>query len=151
MIRTKPLLTMPIEVETPLQMVGKTPFGDRRIAKVTGGSFSGPELNGTVLPGGGDWLLMRADGVLQLDVRITLETDDGALIYMTYRGLRHGPEAVMERVNKGEDVDPSEYYFRIAPFFEAGTDKYDWLNRTLAIGTGHRLPAGPVYEIYQVL
>ena len=151
MIRTKPLFTMPLQVETPLQMIGQTPFGERRIAKVTGGSFAGPELNGTVLPGGGDWLLLRADGALQLDVRMTLQTDDDALIYMTYRGIRHGPADIMEALNKGEDIDPADYYFRIAPFFETGAQKYDWLNRILAIGNGHRLPSGPVYEVHQIL
>jgi len=151
MIETKHLFTMPVEVETPLQMVGATPIGDRRIAKVTGGSFTGPEMKGTILPGGGDWLLLRADGTLQLDVRVTLKTDDDALIYMTYRGFRHGPPEVMQRLNKGEEVDPSEYYFRISPFFETGTEKYDWLNRVVSVGTGHRLASGPVYEIYQIL
>ena len=151
MIETKHLFTMPVEVETPLQMVGATPIGDRRIAKVTGGSFTGPEMKGSILPGGGDWLLLRADGTLQLDVRVTLKTDDDALIYMTYRGFRHGPPEVMQRLNKGEEVDPSEYYFRISPFFETGTEKYDWLNRVVSVGTGHRLASGPVYEIYQIL
>lgn len=151
MIRTKPLFTMPIQVESPLQMIGRTPFGERRIAKVTGGSFAGPELNGTVLPGGGDWLLMRGDGALQLDVRMTLQTDDDSLIYMTYRGIRHGPAEIMAALNKGEEVDPADYYFRIAPFFETGAQKYDWLNRILAVGSGHRLPAGPVYEVHQIL
>ncbi|MDA0231769.1 MAG: DUF3237 domain-containing protein [Proteobacteria bacterium] len=151
MIQTKLLFTMPLEVEMPLQMVGVTPIGDRRIAKVTGGSFAGPEMTGTILPGGGDWLLLRTDGTLQLDVRVILKTDDDALIYMTYRGFRHGPPEVMERLNRGEEVDPSEYYFRIAPFFETGADKYDWLNRIVTVGTGHRLASGPVYEIYQIL
>ena len=151
MITTKYLFTMPVEVEMPLQMVGLTPIGERRIAKVTGGTFEGPELKGTILPGGGDWLLMRADGSLQLDVRATLKTDDDALIYMTYRGYRHGPADVMQRLNKGETVNPMEYYFRIAPFFETGAEKYAWLNRIVAVGTGHRLPSGPVYEIFQIL
>ena len=86
-----------------------------------------------------------------MDVRVTLKTDDDALIYMTYRGFRHGPAEVMERLNAGEEVDPSEYYFSIAPFFETGADSYDWLNRIVAVGTGHRLATGPVYEIFQVL
>ncbi len=138
MIKTQHLFTMPVDVEMPLQMVGATPIGERRIAKVTGGTFTGPEMNGKILPGGGDWLLLRSDGSLQLDVRVTLETDDGALIFMTYRGFRHGPAEVMARLNKGEDVDPSEYYFRVAPLFETGAEKYDWLNRIVAVGTGHR-------------
>ena len=151
MIKTQHLFTMPVDVEMPLQMVGATPIGERRIAKVTGGTFTGPEMNGKILPGGGDWLLLRSDGSLQLDVRVTLETDDGALIFMTYRGFRHGPAEVMAQLNKGEDVDPSEYYFRVAPFFETGAEKYDWLNRIVAVGTGHRLASGPVYEVYQIL
>ena len=151
MIETEHLFTMPVEVEMPLQMVGATPIGDRRIAKVAGGSFAGPKMKGTILPGGGDWLLLRADGTLQLDVRATLKTDDDALIYMTDRGIRHGPPEVMERLNKGEKVDPSEYYFRIAPFFETGAEKYDWLNRVVSVGTGQRLASGPIYEIYQIL
>jgi hypothetical protein len=151
MIKTQHLFTMPVDVEMPLQMVGATPIGERRIAKVTDGTFTGPEMNGKILPGGGDWLLLRSDGSLQLDVRVTLETDDGALIFMTYRGFRHGPAEVMARLNKGEDVDPSEYYFRVAPFFETGAEKYDWLNRIVAVGTGHRLASGPVYEVYQIL
>lgn len=150
-IKTEHLFTMPVEVEIPLQMIGATPIGDRRIAKVTGGSFAGPKMKGTILPGGGDWLLLRADGTLQLDVRATLKTNDDALIYMTYHGFRHGPPEVMERLNKGEAVDPSEYYFRIAPFFETGADKYDWLNRVVSVGTGNRLTSGPIYEIYQIL
>lgn len=151
MITTEHLFTMPVEVEMPLQMVGQTPIGERRIAKVTGGTFSGPKMKGTILPGGGDWLLLRADGSLQLDVRVTLHTDDDALIYMTYRGFRHGPAEVMDRLNKGEAVDPSEYYFRIAPFFETGAEKYDWLNRIVTVGTGHRLTSGPVYEVFEVM
>ena len=151
MIETRKLFTMSVEVETPLQMIGATPVGERRIAKITGGTFEGSELKGRILPGGGDWLLLRADGVLKLDVRATLETDDGTLIYMTYRGYRHGPAAVMERLDKGIKVDPSEYYFRVTPFFETVGEKYSWLNRTIAVGKGHRLKSGPVYEIYQIL
>lgn len=150
-IRTEYLFTIKIDVEIPLQMLGKTPYGERRIAKILGGSFAGDRLKGTVLPGGGDWLLHRADDVTQLDVRLTLQTDDAALIYMTYRGMRHGPAAVIDRLNRGEAVDPSEYYFRIAPLFETSADKYQWINKLIAVGSGRRLPQGPVYEIFQVL
>jgi hypothetical protein len=135
----------------PPQMLGKTPLGDRRIVMVTGGSFAGPKLRGTVEPGGSDWILLRLDGALQLDVRLTLKTEDGALIGMTYRGFRHGPPAVIERLNRGETVDPSEYYFRIAPSFETSAPRYDWLNRIVSVGTGHRLPQGPVYRVFEVL
>lgn len=150
-IETKKLFTIALDVQTPLSSLGDTPKGNRRIARVRGGHFEGERLTGTVHDGGADWLLERSDGVLTLDVRITLETQDGALIYMSYRGLRHGPESAMNRLNAGEDVDPSEYYFRVTPEFETGDQRYVWINKIIAIGTGHRLPSGPVYEVFEVL
>lgn len=149
-IRTAPLFTLKLKVGT-LQALGKTPLGERRIAPVLGGRFEGARLNGTVEEGGSDWILVRPDGATQLDVRLTLKTDDGHLIGMTYRGYRHGPAAVMDRLNRGEAVDPAEYYFRIAPFFETASEKYGWLNRVVAVGTGHRPPEGPVYHVFEVL
>ena len=132
--------------------LGAGPFGTRRIATVTGGSFEGPEMKGEALPGpGGDWLMFTNDGATHLDVRLTLKTDDGALIYMTYGGRRHGPADVMQKLAAGEEVDPSLYYFRIAPRFETSSEKYAWMNRTVFIGTGHRMPTGPVYHVHRIL
>ena len=150
-IKTQHLFTIRLQVEAPLQMIGQTPFGNRRIAKVMGGDFEGPRLRGTALAGGGDWLLLRADGILQLDVRLVMKTDDDQLIYMTYKGYRHGPAGVIDRLNRGEPVDPSEYYFRAAPFFETASEKYAWLNGIVCVSTGHRLPEGPVYDVFEVL
>ncbi len=150
-IQTEKLFTLTLQVATPIPSLGATPFGERKIAEVTGGVFEGERLNGTVRGGGGDWILVRNDGVTQLDVRITLETDDGASIYMTYRGLRHGPADVMDKLNRGEPVEPDAYYFRIAPAFETGDARYAWLNKLVAVGRGHRLPTGPVYEVFSVL
>jgi hypothetical protein len=149
-LRTAHLMTLKLTVSGS-QPIGATPNGNRRVGLVAGGRFEGPKLKGTVLPGGADWIIGRPDGSTTLDVRIVLETDDGAAIGMTYRGMRHGPAAVMERVNKGEFVDPSEYYFRTAVAFETAAPKYDWLNRVIAVGTGSRPPEGPVYEIFEVL
>lgn len=149
-IRTRPLMTLKLAVSG-LQMVGPTPSGDRRIGLVTGGTFDGERLRGTVLPGGADWLMVRADGATTLDVRIVLQTDDGAAIGMTYRGLRHGPADVMAKVAKGEPVDPASYYFRTAVAFETASERYAWLNGIIAIGTGSRPPEGPVYDIFEVL
>jgi hypothetical protein len=149
-LRTAHLLTLTLTVGE-LQPLGKTPWGDRRVGIVEGGRFEGARLKGTVLKGGSDWLLLRSDGVLQLDVRLTLKTENGAIIGMTYRGVRHGPAEVIERLNRGEKVEPSEYYFRTAPFFETAAEKYAWLNRIVAVATGHRLPTGPVYDIFEVL
>jgi hypothetical protein len=94
---------------------------------------------------------LRQDGVLMLDVRITLRTDDGALIYMSYRGMRHGPQWVLDRLAKGEKVDPSEYYFRTTPLFETASDKYSFLNRIVCVATGRREATGPIYDVFQVL
>lgn len=149
-IRTSHLLTLKLAVSG-MQPVGETPAGNRRIGLVGGGTFEGPKLRGTVLPGGADWIIVRPDGVMALDVRIVLQTDDGAAIGLTYKGLRHGPAGVMEKVNAGQFVDPSEYYFRIAISFETAAPKYAWLNKAFGIGTGSRLPEGPVYETFEVL
>lgn len=139
-IRTTLLFNLELKVGE-IQPLGKTPLGDRRVAVVEGGSFEGPKLKGTVLKGGSDWLISRPDGALQLDVRLTLKTHDGHLIGMIYRGYRHGPAVVMDRLNRGEKVDPSEYYFT-TPFFETSSEKYGWLNRIVAIGPSPVVRAG---------
>jgi Protein of unknown function (DUF3237) len=149
-IETRFLFEITLQVGAP-QLLGRTPIGDRRVVPVLGGRFAGERLRGTVEPGGSDWILMRPDGAAQLDVRLTLRTDDGALIGMTYRGVRHGPAAVIERLNRGDAVDPAEYYFRTTPYFETASEKYDWLNRVVAVAAGHRPPEGPVYRVYEVL
>jgi hypothetical protein len=129
-VRTELLYEIAMDAE--VDDLGQTPLGRRRIVRVTGGTFEGPRLRGTVLPGGGDWFVERADGVRQLDVRITLRTDDGALSYAHYPGLFHAGPGVMDRLLRGETVDPSEYYFRTAPMFETTAEKYVWLNRVVA-------------------
>jgi Protein of unknown function (DUF3237) len=149
-IRTSRLLTLKLAVNG-LQPIGETPSGNRRVGLVAGGTFEGPKLRGIVLPGGADWIIGRPDGVTTLDVRIVLQTDDGASIGLTYRGLRHGPAEVMEKVNSGQFVDPSQYYFRTVMNFETASPKYAWLNKIFAIGTGSRPPEGPVYDVFEVL
>lgn len=129
---------------------GVTPIGNRRIIRVTSGKLRGAKLNADVIPGGDDWIIVREDGTIIQDVRILLQTDDGALILMTYRGIRTGPKEVLERLDQGEDVDSSEYYFRTAPIFETAEPKYDWLNRRLFISNGIRLANGVNYSIYMV-
>jgi hypothetical protein len=118
---------------------------------VAGGSFEGERLSGVVIDGGNDWQAVRADGSTTLDVRLVLKTQDDANIAMTYRGVRHGPIEVIERMERGEDVDPASYYFRTSPMFETAAASYDWLNRILAIGIGHRQLDGPVYSVFEVL
>src|SRR5438132_10763205 len=144
------LMTMQIKVAEP-QRIGAVPFGTRVTVPIASGHFEGPRLSGKVLPGGGDWTLLRSDGVLELDLRVTLETDDGALIYMTSVGLRHGPPETLAALARGELVDPSTYYFRTAPRFETSAPQFEFLNRVIAIASGDRRPSGPTYTIEEVL
>jgi len=144
------LMTLQVAVAG-AQRIGGVPHGTRVTAPITSGHFEGPRLRGKVLPGGGDWTLLRADGVLELDLRITLETDDGALIHMTSFGLRHGPPEVMAALAHGETVDPSAYYFRTTPRFETAHPKYLFLNRLITVSSGDRRPEGPIYTIEEVL
>ncbi|MFS0643645.1 DUF3237 domain-containing protein [Siminovitchia sp. 179-K 8D1 HS] len=129
---------------------GKTPVGNRRIIRVTGGSLRGDKLAAEVIPGGDDWITVRDDGTIIQDVRILLRTDDGELILMTYRGIRTGEPGVLQRLDNNEEVDPDEYYFRTAPIFETASSKYDWLNRRLFVSRGIRLPGKVNYSIYMV-
>jgi hypothetical protein len=149
-LRTRPLFVMRLKVP-PLIVVGTTPNAFRRIGLIEGGSFEGDRLSGEVLPGGNDWQAVRQDNCTKLDVRIVLKTTDGALIVMTYQALRHGSPSVMEQLDKGEDVDPASYYFRMNPLFETSATQYDWMNRIIAVGTGDRPPDGPIYSIFEVL
>jgi len=149
MLHLEPLLKAEITL-APAQELGGTPLGRRRIIPITGGGFSGERLSGRVLPGGADWQVIRADGVADLDARYTLETHDGALIYVRNRGYRHGPAEVMRRLAAGEAVDPASYYMRTTPLFETGDERYAWLNRLVCVGTGERRPAAVVLEVFEV-
>ena len=96
-------------------------------------------------------MLLRRDDVLDIEVRIVLETDDQQMIYMHWKGLRHGPKDVIHRLNRGEVVDPSSYYFRTTPYFETSAEDYSWLNRICSIATGSRVGDRRGFEVYQVL
>src|SRR5260221_1297261 len=144
------LMTMLVEVVGP-QKIGSVPLGTRVTSPIARGHFDGPRLRGKVLPGGGDWTLLRGDGVLELDLRVTLETDDGGLIHMTSFGLRHGPPEVIAALARGESVDPSTYYFRTTPRFETGHPKYAFLNRLVAVSSGDRRVKGPIHTIAESL
>lgn len=150
-LRARPLFSISMTLH-PIQDVGVTPLGHRRIVPVSGGSFEGPRLRGSVMPlAGGDWLLTRSDGVFQQDVRLMLQTDDGVLIGMTYRGIRHASPDISARLAAGERVSPNQYYLRIAPLFETSSPQYSWLNNLIAIGIGERLPNGVIYRVFEIL
>jgi len=149
-LKSELLGELSVDLEEP-QEVGATPHGVRRIYHVKGGTFEGPKLKGKVLPGGGDWLLLRPDGAGELDVRATMRTDDGHIIYVYYRGILHASPEVAQRLLRGEAADPSEYYFRTAPCFETASEKYGWLNRTVAVGIGKIAPNWVGYTVYAIL
>ena len=148
-IKTEFLFTITLEFD--IHILGDTPCGIRRIGRLTAGSFEGPKLKGTVLPGGGSWVILRRDDVLEIEVRIILETDDKQHVYMQWKGLRHGPKEVMNLLNRGENVDPASYYFRATPYFETSSEKYGWMNRICSIATGSRKENGRTLEVFQVL
>src|SRR5438094_9653037 len=133
-ITARPLMVLRLTT-SPIQEIGSTPEGTLTIFPVIGGSFEGERLRGKVLAGGGDWVSGRADNALELDLRVTLETDDGALIYMTFTGLR----------------DDAHQYFRTLPRFETAAPKYAFLNRLLAVGIGEVRTEGPVHIIEEIL
>ena len=149
MLRLEPLLSADVTLAPP-QEFGPTPQGRRRIIAITGGTFMGARLKGRVLPGGADWQVIRADGVAVLDTRYTLETHDGALIYVQNRGIRHGSTETIRKLTAGEHVDPSQYYMRSTPVFETADARYDWLNSIVCVGSGARLPAAVKLEFYEV-
>jgi hypothetical protein len=149
-VQTEFLFHAKIELRAP-QLVGETPQGNRMIFIVERGTVEGPKLKGEVLPGGGDWFLVRPDGAGELDVRGTMRTDDEQLIYITYRGILHAAPEVMARIFNRQPVASHEYYFRTAPTFQTASPKYDWLNRVQAVGIGEVRPGGVAYDVYAIL
>ena len=136
-MRSRPLMTLRLST-APTQNVGAGPHGTRVTFPISGGSFEGDRLRGKVLSGGDDWTIKRSDGVMEFDLRITLETDDGVLIHMTFEGIR-------------DDGAPGAPYFRTLPRFETAGSKYLFLNRLLAVGTAEISPEGPVHVIEELL
>src|SRR6266478_8468000 len=133
-MNSRPLMLLRLDTSATAE-IGSTPRGALSIFPVTGGSFEGERLRGRVLAGGGDWVTASADGTFELDVRVTLETDDGAMIHMTFTGVR----------------DDANHYLRTLPRFETAAPKYAFLNRLLAVGIGEIGPEGPVYTIEEIL
>jgi Protein of unknown function (DUF3237) len=135
----------------PVDVGDVSPGRRRRILPLTGGTFRGPELNGTLLPGASaDWQIVLRDGTALGDIRYTLQTDGGALLYVQSRGVRHGSPEVLERLGRGEDVDPSEYTFRTSTRIETASRELDWLNRGVFVSVGGRRPSSVIYETYLV-
>jgi muconolactone delta-isomerase len=149
-----PRLTFVYRLEATLAApldLGETAGGRRRIAVQTGGTFTGPGLNGKLLPGvSADWQLVLPDGTALGDIRYTLQTDDGDLLYVQSQGIRHGPPEVLARLARGEDVDASEYTFRTATRIETAAPALDWMNKGIFVSVGGRRPGAVIYETYLV-
>jgi hypothetical protein len=149
-LRSEFLWSAHIDVEG-FYEVGQTFRGTRSIVRVKGGWFEGPQVKGTILPGTGDWFLVRPDGTGEGDVRDTYQTDDGAIIYVSYRGILSISEDVWARIRAGEDVPADEYYLRGQPMFETGSAKYDWLNKIVAVSVGKQEAMGVTYDVFRIL
>lgn len=150
-VRTRFAFEAHVTVDPP-QVIGPSAHGLRRIVPIRGGEVTGPLLQGKVVPGGADWQFVRPDGVLQIEAKYTLQATDGTLIMVTNRGLRHGPPDVIEKLARGEAVDPSLYYFRTSAEFEAPLDsKHAWLNRALFIGVAQRTAAAAIIKFHELL
>jgi hypothetical protein len=150
----EPRLTQVYRLEATLGQpldLGDTTQGRRRIVALTGGTFAGPELNGRLLPGASaDWQVVQPDGTALGDIRYTLETDSGDLLYVQSRGVRHGSAEVLGRLARGEDVDASEYTFRTSTLIETAAPELDWVNKGVFISVGGRQAPGVIYETYLV-
>jgi hypothetical protein len=148
--RLTPVYRLDATLGQPLDL-GEIPQGHRRIVPLTGGTFAGPEINGTLVPGASaDWQVVLADGTALGDVRYTLQTGGGDLLYVQSRGVRHGSPEVLARLGRGEDVDASEYTFRTATQIETAAPALDWLNKGIFISVAGRRPGGVIYETYLV-
>ena len=131
--------------------MGPGPLGERRIVAILGGTFEGPGMRGTVLPGGNDWQIVRADGVLDLDARYALKDESGAVVRVVSQGYRHGPPEVLASLARGESVDPAKYFFRSVLRFETGSADLAWLNKTIAVATAERKARQVLLTAYKLL
>lgn len=150
LVSDQPIFVIRAELADILKF-GVTPYGERRIINIQGGTVEGPRLKGRILPGGADWQIVRADGVVHLQARYTVETAAGGHVLFNSEGLRHGPPEVMARLARDETVDPALYYFRALMRFETADPEAIWLNRILAIGRGGREHRAVRIEVFEVL
>jgi hypothetical protein len=149
MLGKQPIFTIRADLDA-ITSLGRTPYGERRVIGILGGTVRGAKLSGRILPGGADWQIIRSDGAADIRARYTIETDAGALVMVTSEGLRHGPPEVIERLARGDNVDPALYYFRTVMRFETSDPAVDWLNRILALARGQREARAVRLDVYEV-
>lgn len=150
MISREPIFTVQCELAGILDL-GPAPFGHRRVVNILGGTITGAKLTGRILPGGADWQIMAAGGALDIHARYTIESDAGALILVDSKGVRNGLPEVLARLGRGEDVDPSLYYFRTVMRFETAHPAAVWMNSILALARGSREKNAVRLDVYEVL
>jgi hypothetical protein len=149
-MQLEPLMTLRIHANALLE-VGTGPYGTRLVSNAAGGTFEGPRLRGNVLPSGGDWLLVDAEGGWHLDVRLVLETDDGARIYVQYYGVLVMNEATNAALAQGGSTAYGDTYFMTQLRFETGDIRYSWLNQVVAVGEGRLEPDAVEYRVLQLV
>jgi Protein of unknown function (DUF3237) len=148
--RVTPVFRLEATLGEPIDL-GQTDHGHRRIVPLTGGTFTGPQLRGKLLPGASaDWQTVLDDGTALGDIRYTLQTDAGDVLYVQSRGVRHGSAEVLARLGRGEDVAASEYTFRTSTQIETAAAELDWLNKGVFVSVGGRRAGGVIYETYLV-
>ena len=149
-LRTKYAFSLAIKVGTPI-VAGDLGYGVRRVIAVLGGEVRGPDMKGTIFPVGADFQTIRPNGLTELEAKYAFEMDDGAVIYIDNIGIRFGPKELLDRIAKGETVDPALIYFRSMPRFETGAPNYRWLMENLFVGVGARYPDRVELDVHQVL
>src|ERR1700722_1024077 len=149
-LQTRYVFSLAILVGTPI-VAGDIGHGVRRIIPILGGEVRGEGIKGTIFPCGADFQTIRPNGFTELEAKYAFELDDGAIVYIENIGIRFGPKELLDRIAKGEIVDPASIYFRSVPKYETGAEKYDWLMENLFIGVGARHPDRVEIDVHQVL
>jgi hypothetical protein len=149
-LRTKYVFSLAIEVGAPI-VAGDLGHGVRRIIPILGGEVRGEGIKGTIFPVGADFQTIRPNGHTELEAKYAFQMDDGAIVYIENIGIRLGPKELLDRIAKGEAVDPALIYFRSVPKFETGAENYRWLMENLFVGVGARHPDRVEIAVHQVL
>src|SRR6266576_3541068 len=149
-LHTRYVFSLAIKIGAPI-VAGDFGYGVRRIIPILGGDVRGDGINGTILPCGADFQTIRPNGFTELEAKYVFAIDDGAIVYIENVGIRFGPKELLDRIAKGESVDPALIYFRSVPKFETGAAKYRWLMENLFIGVGARHPDRVVIDVHQVM
>ena len=149
-LKTRYVFTLTVAIGA-VTTAGETGHGVRRIIPITGGTVKGDDINGKICAFGADFQVIRPNELIELEAKYAFETDDGAVVYVENKGMRFGPVELLQKLKRGEPVDPKLIYFRTVPKFETGHEKYRWLMENLFIGSAARHADRVVIDVHQVL